>query len=109
MSEIVAHGDFFYVIERDNQIGDAAITKKIYRIPASEMVPQPLNSSKLPVVSKELVRDLIPDLKQFGGFVVDKIEGLAINEGGEMFVSTDNDGVDDSSGETFFWSIGKIH
>jgi hypothetical protein len=40
---------------------------------------------------------------------VDKIEGLAINEGGEMFVSTDNDGVDDSSGETFFWSIGKIH
>jgi len=26
-----------------------------------------------------------------------------------MFVSTDNDGVDDSSGETFFWSIGKIH
>lgn len=109
MSEIVAHGDFFYVIERDNQIGDAAITKKIYRIPASEMVPQLLNSSKLPVVSKELVKDLIPDLKQFGGFVVDKIEGLAINEGGEMFVSTDNDGVDDSSGETFFWSIGKIH
>jgi hypothetical protein len=73
------------------------------------MVPQLLNSSRLPVVSKELVRDLIPDLKQFGGFVVDKIEGLAINEGGEMFVSTDNDGVDDSSGETFFWSIGKIH
>ena len=108
MSEIVSHGDFFYVIERDNQIGDAAITKKIYRIPASEMVPQPLNSSKFPVVSKELVRDLIPDLQQFGGFVVDKIEGLAITADGEMFVSTDNDGVDDSSGETFFWSIGKI-
>ena len=109
MSEIVSHGDFFYVIERDNQIGDAAITKKIYRIPASEMVPEPLNSPKLTVVSKELVRDLIPDLKQFGGFVVDKIEGLAITADGEMFVSTDNDGVDDSSGETFFWSIGKIH
>ena len=73
------------------------------------MVPEPLNSPKLSVVSKELVRDLIPDLKQFGGFVVDKIEGLAITADGEMFVSTDNDGVDDSSGETFFWTIGKIH
>ena len=48
-------------------------------------------------------------LPTFGGFVVDKIEGLAITADGEMFVSTDNDGVDDSSGETFFWSIGKIH
>jgi hypothetical protein len=59
-------------------------------------------------VSKEEVRDLVPDLKSFGGYVVDKVEGLAIDAAGEMFVSTDNDGVDDSSGETFFWSIGKM-
>ncbi|WP_417280869.1 esterase-like activity of phytase family protein [Celeribacter sp.] len=107
LSEIVAHGDYFYVIERDNQIGANAVTKKIYRIPASEMVPAPLGG-ELPVVSKEEVRDLIPDLKSFGGYVVDKIEGLAITKDGEMFVSTDNDGVDDSSGETFFWSIGSV-
>ncbi|WP_226554768.1 esterase-like activity of phytase family protein [Celeribacter naphthalenivorans] len=107
LSEIVAHGDYFYVIERDNQIGANAVTKKIYRIPASEMVPAPLGG-ELPVVSKEEVRDLIPDLKSFGGYVVDKIEGLAITNEGEMFVSTDNDGVDDSSGETFFWSIGSV-
>ncbi|MBW6419727.1 esterase-like activity of phytase family protein [Celeribacter sp. PS-C1] len=107
LSEIVAHGDYFYVIERDNQIGAAAVTKKIYRIPAAEMVPAPLGG-ELPVVSKEEVRDLIPDLKSFGGYVVDKVEGLAITAEGEMFVSTDNDGVDDSSGETFFWSIGSV-
>ncbi|NVK47063.1 MAG: esterase-like activity of phytase family protein [Rhodobacteraceae bacterium] len=107
LSEIVAHGDYFYVIERDNQIGANAVTKKIYRIPAAEMVPAPLGS-ELPVVSKEEVRDLIPDLKSFGGYVVDKVEGLAITPEGEMFVSTDNDGVDDSSGETFFWSIGSV-
>lgn len=107
LSEIVAHGDYFYVIERDNQIGEAAAIKKIYRIPASEMVPAPLGS-ELPVVSKEEVRDLIPDLKSFNGFVVDKVESLAITKDGEMFVATDNDGVDDSSGETFFWSIGKM-
>ncbi|WP_375688482.1 esterase-like activity of phytase family protein [Pseudooceanicola sp. LIPI14-2-Ac024] len=107
LSEIVAQGDWFYVVERDNQIGDAAKIKKIYRIPASEMVAAPLDG-ELTVVSKEEVRDLIPDLKAWGGYVVDKVEGLAIDATGEMFVSTDNDGVDDSSGETFFWSIGKM-
>lgn len=107
LSEIVASGDYFYVVERDNQIGSNAIIKKIYRIPTADMVPAPLGGD-LPVVSKEEVRDLVPDLESFGGYVVDKVEGLAIDAAGEMFVSTDNDGVDDSSGETFFWSIGKM-
>ncbi|MEL6466186.1 MAG: esterase-like activity of phytase family protein [Pseudomonadota bacterium] len=107
LSEIVAHGDFVYVIERDNQIGGAAVTKKIYRIPAVDMVPAPLGS-ELPVVRKEEVRDLIPDLQSLSGFVVDKVEGLAIFEDGTAWISTDNDGVDDSSGETYFWSPGKF-
>lgn len=107
LSEIVAHGDYFYVIERDNQIGSNVVTKKIYRIPAADMVPAALGTD-LPVVSKEEVRDLIPDLQAFNGYVVDKVEGLAIAEDGTAWVSTDNDGVDDSSGETFFWSIGKL-
>ena len=107
LSEIVAHGDYVYVIERDNQIGSAAVTKKIYRIPAADMVPAPLGEA-LPVVTKEEVRDLIPDLQAQGGYVVDKIEGLAILADGTAWVSTDNDGVDDSSGETFFWSIGQM-
>lgn len=106
LSEIVAHGDFVYVVERDNQHDDRAVTKKIYRIPAAEMVPAPLGGA-LPVVSKELVVDLLPYLTSTGGYVLDKVEGLAITESGEMFVSTDNDGVDDHSGETMFFSIGK--
>ncbi|GGG78178.1 alkaline phosphatase [Salipiger pallidus] len=104
LSEITAHGDFVYVIERDNQIGADAVTKKIYRIPAAEMTPATLGS-ELPVVSKEEVRDLIPDLAQWNGYITDKIEGLAITQEGTAWVSTDNDGVDDSSGETFFWSF----
>ncbi|MEO1024571.1 MAG: esterase-like activity of phytase family protein [Pseudomonadota bacterium] len=107
LSEIVAHGDFVYVIERDNQIGGEAVTKKVYRIPSSEMVPAPLGGA-LPVVSKELVRDLLPDLLALNGYVVDKVEGLAIMEDGTAWISTDNDGVDDSSGETYFWSPGKF-
>ena len=107
LSEITAHGDYFYVIERDNQIGSNAVTKKIYRIPAADMVPAALGG-ELPVVSKEEVFDLIPDLQAFGGYVVDKVEGLAIFADGTIFASTDNDGVDDSSGETFFWQVGKV-
>ena len=107
LSEIVAHGDYVYVVERDNQHDTRAVTKKIYRIPASDMVPAALGG-ELPVVSKELVRDLLPELTTTGGYVLDKVEGLAIFEDGTAFVSTDNDGVDDHSGETMFFSIGKI-
>ena len=107
LSEIVAYGDTVYVVERDNQIGDAAVTKAIYKIALSEMKPAKLGT-QLPIVKKTLVRDLIPDLKSFNGYVQDKVEGLAIDANGEMFISTDNDGVDDHSGETFFWSVGKI-
>lgn len=107
LSEIVAFGEHVYVIERDNQIGANAVTKKIYRIPAAEMVPAPLGGA-LPVVSKEEVRDLIPDLSATGGYVLDKVEGLAILPDGSAWVSTDNDGVDDHSGETLFFPIGSI-
>jgi len=107
MSEITAHGDFMYVVERDNQHDFRAVTKKVYRIPMSEMQPAPLGGD-LPVVSKEEVRDLLPDLTSTGGYVLDKVEGLAITPSGEAYVSTDNDGVDDHSGETMFFSIGSV-
>src|SRR6056297_2269063 len=107
LSEIVAHGDYVYFIERDNQIGANAVTKKIYRIPAAEMVPASLGG-ELPVVSKEEVRDLIPDLLSTGGYVLDKVEGLSISPSGVARVSTVNDGVDDHSGETMFFSIGQL-
>ncbi|MEM9523259.1 MAG: esterase-like activity of phytase family protein [Pseudomonadota bacterium] len=104
LSEITAHGDHVYVVERDNQIGGAAVTKKIYRIPLAEMTPMPLGGA-LPVVSKELVRDLLPDLVSTGGYVLDKVEGMAVTGGDTVWISTDNDGVDDHSGETMFFSF----
>ncbi len=107
LSEITVHGDYAYVIERDNQIAGKAGLKAVYRVPVSELVAAPLDG-ELPVVSKELVRDLVPDLKANNGYVVDKVESLAIDAAGNGFVITDNDGVDDSSGETFFWSIGAL-
>jgi hypothetical protein len=76
----------------------------ITRVPLSQMQPAPLDGP-LPVVTPEDVRDLIPDLKSTGGYVLDKVEGLAITEDGTMWVSTDNDGVDDHSGETMLFAI----
>ena len=107
LSEITAYGDYVYIVERDNQIGSAAALKKLYRVPLAEMQPAALGGD-LPVVSKEEVRDFIPDLQAFGGYVVDKVEGFAIDAAGDAFAVTDNDGVDDSSGETFFLKLGKL-
>lgn len=107
LSEITVHGDHAYVIERDNQIGDAAQVKRLYRVKLSELVPGKLGGA-LPVVAKELVRDVLPDLRATGGYVLDKVEGFAIDRSGTGFAVTDNDGVDDSNGETLFWSIGRI-
>lgn len=107
ISEISLHGDWVYIVERDNQIADKASLKKLYRVAAASMVPAELGSA-LPVVTKELVRDLLPDLGMLNGYAVDKIEGFAIDATGTGYVVTDNDGVDDSSGETLFWSIGSM-
>ncbi|MEO0999263.1 MAG: esterase-like activity of phytase family protein [Pseudomonadota bacterium] len=107
LSEITAHGDHVYILERDNQIDDRAAIKRLYRVALSEMTPAALGG-ELPVVEKEEVRDFLPDLAAPAGFVVDKIEGFTIDAGGEAFAVTDNDGVDDSSGETHFLRLGTF-
>lgn len=60
------------------------------------------------MVSKTLIRDLLPNMTSTGGYVLDKAEGLAIFQDGTAWVSTDNDGVDDQSGETIFFNIGTV-
>ncbi|MES2665238.1 MAG: esterase-like activity of phytase family protein [Pseudomonadota bacterium] len=107
VSEITLNGDWVYVVERDNQIAGNAATKKLYRVPLAQMVAADLGGP-LPVVTKELVRDLLPDLKVLNGYVQDKVEGFAIDAAGTGWVVTDNDGVNDASGETLFWSIGTV-
>ncbi len=106
LSEITAHGDYMYLIERDNQFSNSAI-KAVTRVSMDQMVPAALDG-ELPVVEKEIVRDLRADILGFGGYIVDKVEGMAIFEDGTTWISTDNDGVDESSGESFFWTIGQM-
>jgi Esterase-like activity of phytase len=108
LSEITLHGDYLYLIERDNQIAGKAAVKTVTRVKLGDLAPAELGGP-LPVVQKEVVRDLIPDLQGFGGFVAEKVEGFAVDSAGTGWVVTDNDGTDDSSGETFFWSIGAVN
>ncbi|UOM33471.1 esterase-like activity of phytase family protein [Acuticoccus sp. I52.16.1] len=107
LSDIAVHGDLAYILERDNQIGSAAEVKRIYSVPLAALKPASLEG-ELPEVDKTLVRDLLPDMAAFHGYIVDKVEGLAIGADGTGYLVTDNDGVDDSSGETFFWSVPHL-
>jgi len=105
LSEIVSlgDGDSFAVIERDNQQGPLATIKRIYGFALSQATDEGL---AYPVLAKELLRDLLPDLLATNGWVPDKVEGLTIALDDEVYVVTDNDGIDDAVGETFFLRLG---
>lgn len=104
LSEITAHDGALYILERDNQIGSAAKEKKLFKVSLDGVTPGAIGS-ELPTVTKEEVHDFLPDLKATGGYVVDKIEGFTFASDGTAYAVTDNDGVDDSSGETLFFKV----
>lgn len=109
LSEITSVGtNNFVVIERDNQSGDDASLKKLYRFSVAGVTPAAIGSKDIPVLTKALVRDLLPDLKSAKGTVLDKVESFTVDKDGVSYIITDNDGVDGASGETQFLKLGKI-
>ncbi len=113
LSEITALGnDEFAVIERDNQGNTDARIKRIYRFSVAGLTPladaAEGETPTFPLVNKILVRDLIPDLEATGGMVLEKIESFAVTGDGEGLIINDNDGVDDSNGETQLIRIKNI-
>ena len=92
----------FAVIERDNQGGPDAVIKRLYNFSIAGLTPDADNGSEptFPVLNKRLLRDLMPDMAASGGLTLEKIEGLAVTHEGKVLVVNDNDGVDDSNGET---------
>ncbi|MFD0517382.1 esterase-like activity of phytase family protein [Paractinoplanes durhamensis] len=102
LSELVAvDGNTFAVIERDNQRGPQASIKKIYEFDV------PATWTGFPTVPKRLAKDLLPLLKSDHGWVQDKIEGLAIAGNGHAYAVTDNDALDDATGETQFFRLNQ--
>ena len=107
LSEITAHDGQLYIIERDNQVGANAVNKRLYRVALDGLKPAKIGE-KLPVVEKTLAHDFMGDLKASNGYVAEKLEGFTVDSEGNGYAVTDNDGVDGSSGETMFFSIGKV-
>jgi hypothetical protein len=108
LSEIAAIGpDRFVVIERNNQWGERAV-KRLYEFSVAGLTPAAPGAAEVPVVTKRLVRDVVPDLAATGGIVLEKLEGFTVDAAGDAFAVTDNDGVQGTSGETQFLRLGRI-
>ncbi|MEW5838606.1 MAG: esterase-like activity of phytase family protein [Pseudomonadota bacterium] len=102
LSDITSLGNNqFLIVERDNMAGPDARIKKLYKIDLNGV-------GAGSTVSKTLVRDLMPDLQATGGSVIEKVEGLAILPNGNVYIATDNDGVDGGNGETQLINLGNI-
>ncbi|MGW6930690.1 esterase-like activity of phytase family protein [Lentzea sp. NPDC054927] len=111
LSEVTALNDrTLLILERDNQRGDAARTKKVYRVDISGVTPVPAGTEK-PVVAKKVAKDLLPALQADGAATHDKPEGLAVIGSWpfqRLVGVVDNDGVDDAPGESVFLRLGRI-
>jgi hypothetical protein len=108
LSEIVATSPGrLLVLERDNIGRPDARIKKIYAVSIDGVVPQPQGGA-FPVLTKTAVRDLLPALRATKGWTQEKIEGLAVAKNGRGYAVTDNDGVDENTGETILLRLGPL-
>ncbi|GAA4975181.1 esterase-like activity of phytase family protein [Streptomyces hyderabadensis] len=103
LSEITVVGDRLAVIERDKLNGPAASVKRIYTV---DLPASAAPDGALPVLPKRLAHDVLPDLRATNGWTQEKLEGLAVGGDGHVYAVTDNDGLDDATGETVFLDLG---
>ncbi len=106
LSEITFVGDEgdggFVFIERDNRAGDFATVKTLTFVGADALDGGSIDSDE------QDVYNLLPAMRATNGWISDKPEGVAILPEGQTFVITDNDGVDDWSGETQLLRLGPL-
>ncbi len=102
LSEItMVDDDTIAVIERDKLNGPNAKLKAVY----TADLPQEWETEPV-LLDKKLAIDVLPTLQAFNGWTQEKLEGLTIGADGNVYAVTDNDGVDDSTGETQFLRLG---
>lgn len=104
ISEISVHDGELLVLERDKLNGPDARVKALYRV----TIPGNAGADKLQVLPKTLARNLVPDLQATNGYAQEKVEGVAIAGNQNLYVVTDNDGLDDANGETVFLDLGPV-
>ncbi len=97
LSELVRINDTsFAVIERDNQLREAARIKRVYSFSIAGLTPVAAGAVP-PRLTKTLIRDLWKD----DGFLLEKAESLALTPQGDWVAVSDNDG----AGETRWLTI----
>lgn len=107
LSEITALDDkHLLVIERDKLNGPDAKIKRVMKVTLPEGAGAGENA--LPMVKKELAVDVLPKLRATNGWTQEKLEGFTIAADGQMYAVTDNDALDDATGETVFLRLGKL-
>jgi len=105
----------FAVIERDKGWGPTtgfnAELKAVYGVDFETADFRPYQNGvvngALVTISKTLLRDLLPDMAAVSIWTAEKLEGLAVAADGTVYAVTDNDGVDDATGETLFLNLGN--
>jgi DNA-binding beta-propeller fold protein YncE len=102
ISEISVLNGELLILERDKLNGPDARLKALYRV----AIPESAAAGKVQVLPKTLARNLVPDLQATNGYVQEKVEGVAIAGNQNLYVVTDNDGLDDANGETVFLDLG---
>ncbi len=104
LSEItVIDDDSVAVVERDKLNGPRAAIKRIYTVD----LPAGSPSTTTPV-TKTLAVDVLPRMQALNGWTQEKLEGMAVAGNGDVFAVTDNDGLDDATGETQLLELGTV-
>lgn len=104
LSEItLVDDDTVAVIERDKLNGPNAKVKRIYTVD----LPETAAGSVTPV-TKELAIDVLPRLQALRGWTQEKLEGFTIGADDQVYAVTDNDGLEDATGETQFLRLGPL-
>lgn len=60
----------------------------------------------LVTIDKVFLRGVLPDLEAASIWTAEKLEALAVAADGQVYAVTDNDGVDEATGETLFLRFG---
>ncbi|WP_035010828.1 esterase-like activity of phytase family protein [Corynebacterium jeikeium] len=125
LSEITALDDkHLLVVERDKLNGPDAKVKRVMKVTlpeggaegeatganggASGGLDGGASGGALPMVKKELAVDVLPKLRATNGWTQEKLEGFTIAADGQMYAVTDNDALEDATGETVFLRLGKV-
>jgi Esterase-like activity of phytase len=107
LSEIAPVGNGkFLILERDNQGGPDAAIKRLYEIDLGSNLTSLAENI---TVSKTLKLDMIPVLRRTWGFIPEKVEGVAIDSLGNVWVNNDNDGIVNNAGEQQLNLMGQLY